>query len=67
MAVQKQRVTEDRPRPEDADLVRPLHRRLAVAAQHLVHLGDALGNMHRQGQAAVGHFTGMRVWLKAAK
>ena len=52
MAVQKQRVAEDRPRPEDADLARPLQRCLAVAAQHLLHLGDALGDMNGEGQAA---------------
>jgi hypothetical protein len=52
MGVEKQRVAEDRLGSEDADLVGPLHRRLAVAAQHLLHLGDALRNMDGQGRAA---------------
>ena len=52
MGVEKERMAEDRPRPEDADLVRPLHRRLAVAAEHLLHLGDALRHMDGQRQAA---------------
>ncbi len=53
MVVEEEGVPEDRAGAEEAEAVRPLHRGLAVAADHLAHLADALRDMHGEGQAAL--------------
>lgn len=52
MRVEKQCVAENGVGPQDADLVRPLDRGLAVAPNHLLHLQNALRDMHRERNAA---------------
>ena len=53
MRVEIQRVREDRARPEQPERMRPLDRGLAVAADHLAHLDDALRGVHRERQSAL--------------
>src|SRR5216684_3669273 len=53
MVVEKKRMPEDRAGAEEAEPLRPLHRGLAVAADHLAHFADALRDMQGEGQAAV--------------
>src|SRR6266436_8320912 len=53
MGIEKERVAEDRVAAEDADLVRPLDRRLPVAADHLLDLEDALRDMHGKRNTAL--------------
>ena len=53
MRVEKERVAEDRAAAEHAERMRPLDRGLAVAADHLAHLDDALRDMHRERQSAL--------------
>ena len=52
MRVEKQCVSENGVGTEDADLVRPLDRGLAVAPDHLLDLENALRDMHRERNAA---------------
>src|SRR5205809_789584 len=53
MGIKKQRVPEDRAVAEQAEVVRPLHRRLAVAADHLPHFGDALRYVQGERNSAL--------------
>src|SRR6266853_27502 len=51
--VEEEGVSEDRAGAEEADSLRPLHRGLAVAADHLAYFADALGDMQGEGEAAL--------------
>src|SRR5882762_10818622 len=53
MGIEKERVAEDRVGAEDADLVRPLDRRLPVAADHFLDLENALRDMHGKRNTAL--------------
>jgi hypothetical protein len=53
MRVEKERVTENCVRAEDADLVRPLHRRLAMAPDHFLDFEYALRDVDRERDAAL--------------
>src|SRR6516225_12290638 len=53
MGIEEKRVAENRVGAEDADLVRPLDWRLAVAADHFPHLADALRDVYSKGQRAL--------------
>src|SRR6266446_3510115 len=53
MVVEKKRMPEDRAGAEEAEPLRPLHRGLAVAADHLAHFADALRDVHGERQTAV--------------
>src|SRR6516225_780404 len=53
MGIKEQRVAENRVGAEDADLICPLDWRLAVAADYLPDLADALRDMHSKRQPAL--------------
>src|SRR5204862_8157014 len=53
MAVEKERMAEDRPGAEDAERLGPLLRGLAVPADHLAHFADALRDVHGEGEATL--------------
>src|SRR5205823_2415336 len=53
MGVEKERMAENGVGTEYADLVCPLDRRLAVAPDHLLHLVDALCDVHGKRYAAL--------------
>src|SRR5437667_6608125 len=53
MGIEKERVAEDRVGAKDADVVRPLDRRLAVSPDHLLDFENALRDMHRKRNTAL--------------
>src|ERR1700677_2002276 len=54
--IEKDAVTDDRARGEDAERVQPFNRRLAVPADNFVELSQRLSSMGLIGQAALARF-----------